>query len=63
VLAAVGVFTVRQADADLLASVDAGLRSRAEVIDEKVYGPGLGIVWERSLTRPEERVALVRVSG
>ncbi len=31
--------------------------------DEKVYGPGLGIVSERSLTGPNEFAVLVSVSG
>ena len=30
--------------------------------DEKVYGPGIGIVLERSLTGPPERAELVSVS-
>src|SRR5258705_4643649 len=32
-------------------------------VDEKVYGPGLGIVSERSLTGPNEFAVLVSVSG
>ena len=31
--------------------------------DEKIYGPGIGIVSERSLTGPEEFAQLVSVSG
>jgi hypothetical protein len=31
--------------------------------DEKIYGPGIGIVSERSLTGPNEFAELVSVSG
>lgn len=34
-----------------------------DVVDEKVYGPGLGIVSEKSLTGPTETAKLVSVSG
>ena len=34
-----------------------------DVVDEKIYAPGLGIVSERSLTGPTETALLVSVTG
>jgi len=33
------------------------------IYDQKIYGPGLGIVVEQSLTGPTEYAKLVSVSG
>ena len=38
-------------------------RIEAGAYDEKIYGPGIGIVSERSLTGPAEFAQLVSVSG
>jgi two-component system OmpR family sensor kinase len=64
-LAAVGIFVYARAGRDLLATVDAGLRSRAEVVstDVRDNGPTLANVGANLIERDEAFVQLVSPSG
>ncbi|MEA2555798.1 MAG: two-component system, OmpR family, sensor kinase [Actinomycetota bacterium] len=64
-LTAVGMFVYARAGRDLLATVDAGLRSRAEVVstDVRDNGPVLANVGANLIERDEAFVQLVSPSG
>ena len=64
-LSGVGLFVYARAGRDLLATVDAGLRSRAEVVSTDVHehGPALANVGSNLIERDEAFVQLLSPSG
>ena len=38
-------------------------RIEPDVVDQKIYGPGIGIVMETALTGPQEIAKLVSMTG
>ena len=65
VLLAVGVFVYQRSAADLLDTVDAGLRSRAEILvaDVRAHGPALADVGARLIERDEAFAQIADASG
>src|ERR1700675_3395537 len=65
VLVAVGVFVYQRSAADLLDTVDAGLRSRAEILvaDVRVHGPALADVGSSLIESDEAFAQIADASG
>ena len=65
VLMAVGVFVYQRSAADLLDTVDAGLRSRAEILvaDVRAHGPALADVGARLIERDEAFAQIADAGG